>query len=62
MLNNKFIAIQSKREYLVIERHRIFKDVWRCYPVDKLPAPYKQVYIDCFGEDFIKESLSTDKT
>ena len=54
-----FTTLHSGKEYRIIEKHRIFEDVWRCYPAEKDP-PYKQSLIDCFGTEFIKECLNKE--
>lgn len=56
MKGTKFTTYGSKKEYVVIEPHKIFKDTWRCYPADKEP-PYKQPLIDCFSTDFIQDCI-----
>lgn len=56
MIGILFTTLESRKDYRVIEKHKIFKDVWRCYPADK-EAPYKQHLIDCFSTDFIKDCL-----
>lgn len=59
MVGTKFITLNSKKNYKVIEKHKVFKDVWRCYPINQ-EAPYKQHLIDCFSTDFIKDSLKKE--
>lgn len=59
MIGTKFTTLNSKKNYKVIEKHKVFADVWRCYPADKEP-PYKQPLIDCFSTDFIKDSLKQE--
>lgn len=59
MIGTTFITPNSKKNYKVIEKHKIFQDVWRCYPVNQEP-PYKQNLIDCFSTDFIKDALKQE--
>jgi hypothetical protein len=64
MIGTKFIS--NKKEYTVIQKHKVFEGVWRCYPTTyKMPKrPYKrevqymQELIKCFGEDYIKEKIN----
>jgi hypothetical protein len=51
-----FTTLHSKKQYKVIEKHRMFEDVWGCYPAEKEP-PYKQTLVECFGTEFINECL-----
>lgn len=57
MIGVKFTTTESKKEYVVIEAHHMFKDTWRCYPADKQP-PYKPNLIDCFSIEFINKCLN----
>lgn len=64
-LKNKIFKGINHREYKVIEKHSVFNNVWRCYPIySKIPlnAPIKKVVyyqanIKLFSEDYIKENL-----
>jgi hypothetical protein len=56
MIGTKFTTLESKKEYRVIEKHKMFEGVWRCYPANQ-EAPYKQPLIDCFSTDFIEDCL-----
>ena len=56
MIGTKFTTPQSKKEYVVIQHHHMFKEVWKCYPAEKDP-PYKPNLIECFSEDFIQKAL-----
>lgn len=59
MTGVKFTTTHSKKEYLVIEKHKVFKDVWRCIPTYNLVGPpYKGNLIQCFADDFIQECLN----
>ena len=60
MIGTKFTTLDSKKDYRVIERHKIFEDTWKCYPADK-EAPYKQNLIDCFSTDFIEDCLKQEE-
>jgi hypothetical protein len=51
----KFKTIQSNKEYLIIEKHKVFNGVWRCIPTYRLEMPYKKSLIQCFSEDFITD-------
>lgn len=55
-----FTTIPSNKEYYVIEKHKVFKDVWRCIPTYKLETLYKSNLIQCFSEDFIQECLDQE--
>jgi len=59
MVGEKFTATHSKKEYLIIEKHKVFNDVYRCVPTYKLIGPpYKGSLIQCFSTDFIQECLN----
>ena len=68
MIGTKFIGY-NHREYVVIQKHAKVETAWRCYPTAyNMPSrPYKQKtqylqeLIKCFGEDYIKENIVTDK-
>jgi hypothetical protein len=59
MKGKKFTTYGSKKPYIVIEEHKVFKDVWRCYPANK-ETPYKQNLIDCFSTDFINDCIKQE--
>lgn len=50
-----FRTIQSNKEYLILEKHKVFDGVWRCIPTYKLDLQKHQSRIQCFSEDFIKD-------
>lgn len=54
-----FTTKDSQKDYIIIEKHKDFDDVWRCYPKDKEP-PYKPNLIDCFSIDFIEKCLESN--
>ena len=56
MVGTKFTTLNKNRDYVVIEKHKVFKDIWRCYPVNERP-PYEQSLIILFATDFINECL-----
>ena len=64
MIGTKFID-NKRREFIVIQKHKVFDNVWRCYPVYfnlpnrpyKIIPTYMQELIKCFDEKFIKENL-----
>jgi hypothetical protein len=59
MTGQKFTAQPSGKEYLIIEKHKVFNDVYRCVPTYKLVGPpYKGNLIQCFSTDFIEECLN----
>jgi hypothetical protein len=61
MKGQTFTTTHSKKQYLVIEKHKVFKDVWRCVPTFKLQGPpYKSSLIQCFATDFIEECLQSN--
>ena len=59
IIGTKFTTMNSRKDYKIIEKHKIFKDVWRCYPANQEP-PYKQHLIDCFSTDFIDDCLKQE--
>lgn len=59
MIEEKFTTLNSRKDYKVIEKHKDFEDVWRCYPADK-ELPYKESLIDCFSTEFILKSRKID--
>ena len=59
MIGTKFTTPQSKKDYVVIGHHHMFKEVWKCYPAEKEP-PYKSNLIECFTEDFIQKALEDE--
>jgi len=58
-LGLKFTTLNSRKDYKIIEKHKMFEDVWRCYPAEK-EGPYKQNLIECFSTDFINECLKQE--
>jgi len=58
MIGKKFTAQPSGKEYLIIEKHKVFNDVYRCIPTYKVVTPYKANLIQCFADDFIQECLN----
>lgn len=59
MIGTKFTTLHSRKEYIIVQKHRMFDDVWGCYPAEKEP-PYKQNLIECFGTEFINECLKKE--
>lgn len=61
MTGKTFTTPNSKKAYIVIEEHKMFKDTWRCYPAEKEP-PYKPNLIDCFSTEFIERAMEVPPT
>ena len=57
MIGTVFTTPESKKTYVVIEKHHMFEDTWRCYLADK-PQPYKPNLIDCFSTEFINRAIN----
>lgn len=62
MVGKTFTTPNSKKGYRVIEEHHMFKDTWRCYPIEKEGPPYKENLIDCFSTEFIKKAMEVPTT
>lgn len=58
MIGSTFKATSGNiKEWVVIQSHGMFTDVWKCYPADKIKAgEVKESLIQCFSSDFIKEN------
>lgn len=56
MIGTIFTTPDSKKSYKVISSHKMFEDVWLCYPAEK-EEPYKPNLIDCFSTEFILKSI-----
>ena len=51
----RFLLEDGKTEMIVVKKHHTFPYVWICYPVKKLPPPYKEKYFQEVIEDYIVE-------
>lgn len=58
MKGEKFVRMDNNKEYIIIEKHKSFENVWRCSPTYKMLRKNKSLKIDCFSTDFIKECIN----
>lgn len=59
MLGSKFKAIVgTDHEWFVFKSHKMFSDVWHCYPIKRYQKdqPMKENFIQHFDTDFIKKN------
>ena len=60
MIGTKFTTPNSKKDYVVIGEHHMFKNSYQCYPAEKAP-PYKESLIEYFSIDFIENALKQNE-
>lgn len=58
MIGTVFTTPDSKKTYKVIDGHKLFGGVWKCYPTERVETdnPYNEGLIKTFSTDFIEKS------
>lgn len=59
MTGTVFKTPNSKKTYKIIGPHKMFEEVWLCYPADK-DEPHKPNLIECFSTEFILKNKDNE--